>query len=141
MEHTMETTMENTMENENAALMRKADQALAAGDFTGFLGLHTDDVVMHVPGTSVLAGEHYGRQGLAEVFQREASMLDAAPELVPLDTLGSAGHAASVVIQRLQRNGRHYEGLQVVLARVRDGQMAEVWFRPEDQAAFDAFFN
>jgi len=60
---------------------------------------------------------------------------------VPLDTLGSAGHAASVVIQRLQRNGRHYEGLQVVLARVRDGQMAEVWFRPEDQAAFDAFFN
>jgi ketosteroid isomerase-like protein len=129
------------MDNMNATLMHKADVALAEGDFAAFLSLHTDDVVMHVPGKSVLAGDHVGRDGLAAVFGQEASMLDAPPEFVALDNLGSADHAVSLVIQRMQRKGRQYEGLQVVLARVRDGCMAEVWFRPEDQDAFDAFFS
>jgi hypothetical protein len=30
------------MEHINAALMRKTDQALLAGDFPAFLGLHTE---------------------------------------------------------------------------------------------------
>ena len=68
-------------------------------------------------------------------------MLDAPPEFVSLDDLGSDDHAAAVVIQRMQRGGRSYEGLQVVIARVRDGQLSEVWFRPEDQASFDEFFS
>ncbi len=128
------------MEHPNALLMRKVDEALLAGDFAGFLALHSEDVVMHVPGTSPLSGDHVGREGVAAVFQREISMLDAPPEVVPLDDLGSDDHAAGVVIQRMQRGGRSYEALQVVVARVRNGQLAEVWFRPEDQAAFDDFF-
>jgi len=120
--------------------MRKVDDALLAGDFPGFLALHVEDVVMHIPGRGPLAGDHVGRDGLAAVFQRELAMLDAPPEMVVLDDLGSDDHAASVVIQRMRRGERSYEGLQFVLARVRDGQLSEVWFRPEDQDAFDTFF-
>ena len=129
------------MDHPNAVLMRKVDEALLAGDFAGFLALHTEDVVMHVPGTSQLSGDHVGRDGIAAVFQREMSMLDAPPEFVPLDDLGSDDHAASVVIQRMHRGGHSYEGLQVVIGRVRDGHLSEVWFRPEDQASFDEFFG
>jgi ketosteroid isomerase-like protein len=129
------------MEHPNAAVMHKADEALLAGDFVGFLALHTDDVVMHVPGNSPLSGDHYGRDGLAAVFQRELSLLDGPPEFVPLDDLGSDDHAGAVMIQRMQRHGRRYEALQVVISRVRNGQLAEVWFRPEDQEAFDRFFS
>jgi hypothetical protein len=32
-------------------------------------------------------------------------------------------------------------GRQTVLARVEGGQLAEVWFLPDDHAAFDAFFT
>jgi uncharacterized protein len=128
------------MEHENAALMRKVDEALLAGDFPGFLALHAEDAVMHVPGDGPLAGDHVGRDGIAAVFQQELSMLDGPPEVVPLDTLGSDDHAASMVIQRMHRDGRSYEGLQVVVARVHDGQLSEIWFRPQDQAAFDRFF-
>lgn len=128
------------MEHPNAVLMRKVDEALLAGDFAGFLAFHTEDVVMHVPGTSTLSGDHVGRDGIAMLFQRELSMLDGPPEVVPLDDLGSDDHAAALVIQRMQREGRSYEGLQVVVARVRDGQLSEVWLRPEDQAVFDDFF-
>ena len=129
------------MEHRNAVLMRKVDEALLAGDFAGFLAMHTEDVVMHVPGRSPLSGDHVGRNGIAAVFQRELSMLDAPPEFVPLDDLGSDNHAAAVMIQRMQRGGRPYQGLQVVIARVRDGRLSEVWFRPEDQASFDEFFG
>jgi ketosteroid isomerase-like protein len=82
------------MEHPNAALMRKVDEALLAGDFPGFLALHTEDAVMHVPGTGPLSGDPYGRDGIAAVFQQEMSMLDAPPEIVPLDDLGSDDHAA-----------------------------------------------
>ncbi|MGQ0574300.1 MAG: nuclear transport factor 2 family protein [Pseudonocardia sp.] len=129
------------MEHPNATLMRKVDEALLGGDFPGFLALHTEDVVMHVPGTSVLAGDHVGRAGLAAVFQQEMSMLDGPPEIVPLDDLGSDEHAGAVLVQRMRRGGREYEGLQIIIARVREGQLAEVWFRPQDQAAFDSFFS
>ncbi|WP_152362715.1 nuclear transport factor 2 family protein [Microlunatus speluncae] len=128
------------MQHPNALLMRKVDEALLGGDFPGFLALHTEDVVMHVPGHSPVAGDHVGRDGLAAAFQHELSLLDAPPEMVILDDLGSEDHAVAVMIQRMRRSGRSYEGLQVVLARVRDGQLAEVWFRPEDQDAFDRFF-
>lgn len=129
------------MTNHNATIMHQSDVALGQGDFAGFLALHSPDVVMHVPGSSSLAGDHVGHEGLAALFQREASMLDTPPEFVPLDALGSDDHGVSVVIQRMQRQGRHYEGLQVVLARIRDGLLAEVWFRPQDQTAFDDFFE
>jgi ketosteroid isomerase-like protein len=128
------------MEHPNAALMRRVDEALLTGNFATFLALHTEDAVMHVPGTSPLAGDHYRRDGLAAVFEKEMALLDAPPEMVVLDDLGSDDHAAAVVIQRMQRAGRSYEGMQVVLARVREEKLAEVWFRPEDQQAFDEFF-
>jgi ketosteroid isomerase-like protein len=127
------------MEHPNATLMRKVDEALLAGDFPGFLALHTEDAVMHVPGSGPLSGDHYGRDSIAAVFQQEMSMLDGPPEIVPLDDLGSDDHAAAVLIQRMQRAGRSYEGLQVIIARVRDGQLSEIWFRPQDQAEFDEF--
>lgn len=128
------------MEHPNATLMHRVDEALVTGDFPAFLALHTEDAVMHIPGTGPLSGDHYGRVGIAAVFQQEMGMLDAPPAVVPLDDLGSDDHAGAVLIQRMQRAGRTYEGLQVVIARVRDGRLSEIWFRPQDQAAFDEFF-
>lgn len=128
------------MEHPNAAVMRRAGELLSSGDFPGFLALHTEDVVMHVPGTSPLAGDHRGRDGVAAVFQKEMSLLDGPPEFETHDNLGSDAHAATLVTQRLQRAGRRYEGRQTLIAHVRDGLLSEVWFQPEDQAAFDAFF-
>jgi uncharacterized protein len=128
------------VEHPNAQLMRKAGELLNAGDFPGFLELHTDDVVMHVPGSGPLSGDHRGRDGIAAVFQKEMSLLDAPPEFERHDDLGSDDHAVSLVVQRLRRGGRTLEGRQTVVAHVREGKFSEVWFQAEDQAAFDDFF-
>ena len=128
------------MEHPNAALMRKAGELLNAGDFEGFLGLHTEDVVMHVPGDGPLSGDHRGREGVAAVFQKEMSMLDVPPEFSAHDDLGSDEHAVSLVVQTLRRGGRTLRARQTIVAHVRHGMFSEVWFQPEDQAAFDEFF-
>jgi len=128
------------MEHPNAALMHKADELLDAGDFPAFLALHTEDVVMHVPGSGPLSGDHHGRDGIAALFQKEMAMLDAPPQFEALDDLGSDDHAAAIILQRLRRKGREYAVRQTVIASVKDGQFSEVWILPEDQAAFDAFF-
>jgi ketosteroid isomerase-like protein len=132
---------EIAVEHPNAQLMRRSGELLNAGDFQGFLALHTDDVVMHVPGTSPLAGDHRGRDGVAAVFQKEMSLLDAPPEFEDHDDLGSDQHAVKLVTQRLRRGGRTFEGRQTMVAHVRDGKFSEIWFQPEDQAAFDDFFS
>ena len=68
------------------------------------------------------------------------SLLDAPPQFERHDDLGSDHHAVSLVIQKLRRGGRTLEGRQTVIAHVREGKFSEVWFQPEDQAAFDEFF-
>lgn len=129
------------MEHPNAELMRKSAELLNAGDMPGFLALHTDDVVMHVPGSGPLSGDHRGRDEIAAVFQKEMELLDAPPQFEPHDDLGSDDHAVSLVIQKLQRGGRRLEVRQTIVAHVRDGKFSEVWALPEDQAAFDEFFS
>ena len=131
---------ETTTQHPNAALMRRLGELLNSGDFQGFLALHTEDAVMHVPGQSPLAGDHRGRDGIAAVFQKEMSYLDGPPSFEEHDDLGSDDHAVSLVVQRLTRGGRTLEARQTIVAHVRDGMLSEVWFQPSDLAAFDAFF-
>lgn len=128
------------MEHPNAELMRRAGELLGVGDFAAFLALHTEDVVMHIPGSGPMAGDHQGRDGIAAVFQQELSLLDEPPTFEAIDDLGSDRHAASLIVQRLRRGGRDLASRQTIVARVEDGKLAEVWFLPEDQARWDEFF-
>jgi ketosteroid isomerase-like protein len=125
----------------NAELMRKASDLLNAGDIAGFLALHTDDVVMHIAGRGPLAGEYLGREGIEASMQKEMQLLDGPPSVEPHDDLASDQHAVSLVIQTLRRGGRTLEARTTVIAHIEDGLFSEVWLQPEDQAAYDEFFE
>jgi ketosteroid isomerase-like protein len=82
------------MGHPHAELMRKASELLNAGDFPGFLALHTEDVVMHVPGNGPLSGDHRGQDRIAAVFQKEMELLDA-PRSSSLTTTSEATTTSS----------------------------------------------
>ena len=124
----------------NAELMRKAAELLNTGDVPGFLALHTDDVVMHIPGSGPLAGDYRGRDAIAAEMQKEMELLDGPPAVQPHDDLASDQHAVSLVIQTLRRGGRTLEVRTTVIAHIKNGLFSEVWLQPEDQAAYDEFF-
>lgn len=129
------------VEHPNAALMRRVDDLLSAGDMPAFLALHTEDAVMHVPGKGPVSGDFRGREEIAGVFQKEMSFLDGPPEFELHEVVGTEEHGVEILTQRLRRGGQVYEGRQTVVAHVRDGMFCEVWFQPEDEEALDAFFE
>ncbi len=62
------------MPHPNESLLRRAYQAQAEGDIDGYLGLLSDDFVLHIPGSSQIAGDYEGPDEVRRHF-REISDL------------------------------------------------------------------
>lgn len=56
------------------------------------------------------------------------------------DILASDDHAASLVRWRLHRGDRTLDIDRVVLYRIVDAKIKEIWVRDSDQYAYDEFF-
>jgi len=121
----------------NEEVARSATEALSKGDMERFLSLHTDDTVTHFPGRSPLAGEHRGKDGLAQLFGQQMQMLDSPPQIETHDVLANDEHAVILNNTRATRGGKTLEQQQVVVFHVRDGKIDEVWLQFSDQQAMD----
>jgi ketosteroid isomerase-like protein len=125
------------MAHPNEEVARSATEALSKGDIETFLGLHTDDTVTHFPGRGPLAGDHRGKDGLAQLLQRQMQMLDSPPEIETHDVLANDDHAVVLNNTRGTRGGKTLEQQQVVVLHIRDRKIAEVWLQFSDQQAMD----
>ncbi len=127
------------MAHPNEEIARNATEALSRGDMEGFLSHHADDVVVHFPGRGPMAGDHRGKAGVAQMFQRQMQILDAPPEIETHDVLASDDHAVVLNKTRGTRGGKTLEQQQVVVLHIRDGKIAEAWLQFSDQQALDEF--
>lgn len=127
------------MTHPNEEVARSATEALSKGDMESFLRHHADDIVVHFPGRGPMAGDHGGKDGVAQMFQRQMQILDAPPEIETHDVLASDDHAVVLNKTRATRGGRTLEQQQVVVLHIRDGKIAEVWLQFSDQQAMDEF--
>ncbi len=125
------------MAHPNAEVARGATEALSKGDMEGFLSHHADDTVVHFPGRGPLAGDHRGKDGVAQMFQRQMQMLDSPPEIENHDVLATDDHAVVLNKVRASRGGQTLEQNQVVVLHIRDGKIAEGWLHFSDQQAMD----
>ena len=125
------------MAHPNEELAQQATDAISKGDMETFLGLHTDDTVTHFPGRSALAGDHKGKDGLAQMFQKQMQMLDSPPQIETHDILANDDHA--VILNKVTgtRRGKSLEQQQVVVLHIKGGKIAEVWLQFSDQQAMD----
>ena len=127
------------MTHPNEQVARDATAALSRGDMDGFLSQHTDDVVLHFPGTGPVAGDYRGKDGLADLFRKQGEILDSPPQVENHDVLANDEHAVILNNVRATRSGRTLEQQQVVVMHMRDGKIAEIWLQFSDQAAMDEF--
>jgi ketosteroid isomerase-like protein len=128
---------EQAVAHPNEELARKATDAISKGDMETFLSLHTDDTVIHFPGQGPLAGDYKGKDGVAQLFQKQMQMLDAPPEILNHDILANDEHVVVLNNTRAARKGRTLEQQQVVVIHPRDGKIAEVWLQFEKQQEMD----
>jgi ketosteroid isomerase-like protein len=125
------------MAHPNEEIARSATEALSKRDIETFLGLHTDDVVLHFPGRGPMAGDHRGKEGMAQLFQRQMEILDAPPEIENHDILANDDHAVVLNKTRASRGGQLLEQNQAVVMHIKDGKIAEIWLHFSDQQAMD----
>ena len=84
-----------------------------------------------------MAGDHRGRDGIAQLFQQQMQVLDSPPEIETHDVLANDDHAVVLNTVRATRGGRASEQQQVVVMHFRDGKIAETWLQFSDQQGMD----
>jgi len=125
------------MAHPNEEIARKATEAISKGDMDSFMKLHTDDAVTHFPGRGPMAGDYKGKEGLAQLFQKQMQMLDRPPEIENHDIVANDRHAVILNNTRGTRKGRTLEQQQVVVLHIEGGKISEVWLQFSDQQAMD----
>ena len=126
----------------NIELLRRYSATLTAARAAEILPFFTEDCVLHIPGRSPHAGSYRGQDAVLAYYTR--IFQDTAGKFENLgidDILASDDHAASLVRWRVERNGRSIEIDRVVIYRIEDGRIAEIWVRDWDQYGYDELFE
>jgi ketosteroid isomerase-like protein len=122
----------------NEQVLRDLDAAQQADDAEAFMSHFTEDVVVHMPGRSSLAGTYKGKAEFMEVFQR---FMERAPGYAfePHAYLADDEHGVSMQRSHYEREGKRLDTNDTFVCHFRDGKVSEVWFSTDDPYGTDEF--
>ena len=123
-------------------LMRRYIELARAGDWDRALGFFADDVVFHIPGRSVYAGERRGREAAARYIEEARALSHGNHvELELIDMLASEECVALIVRERFDRPDGPVEIRRANVYRIEDDHIAEVWIFEHNQYEVDALMG
>jgi len=124
----------------NEKSLRDSDEAQMRGDIDGFTAAFADDVIVHIPGRSSLAGVYKGKDQFLEVFQR---FMERAPEysFEPHAYFADDEHGISLQRSHYGRGDQTLDTNDTFVCHFRDGRVSEFWFLSEDSYAVDEFIG
>ena len=131
----------DTLREQNMALMRRFCEARANKDAEAIIGCLTEDVVWRYPGRNPLAREYRGKEEVAGFFRslRELTGGTFSSETERIMVDGSAAFVHE--LPRGTREGKSLEWRTVLMARLRDGKIAEVDVFQNVQHELDEWWN
>ena len=123
-------------------IVRTVYEALRTNDL-GTLLAHIDpEIMLHVPGSHPLAGDHYGLAGFGAFLEKTRALTDGGETIELIDVLGGNGFAAAYCRVTATRPGRApLDNTTIHLARVSDDKIREIWLHNWDNAAASAFWR
>lgn len=129
------------MSQENAKLLERTYAVIEDGDLEQLEASLAEDVVLHMPGESPIAGDHKGRDEifgfLTQLFDRSAGSF----KIELHDVLSGNDHVVGLHTVGAEREGKVLESREVLVAHVDDGKLSEIWIHPGDQYHVDAFWK
>ena len=128
-------------EHLNAEPIRRAFDAFARGDLAAMQVLVAEDTVWHIPGRGPLAGDHHGRDAVFEMFGRLVQASEGTFTQELHDVLATDDHAVALTHASARRGDHDYDGQDAWVFHLRQGEIAEAWWRPEDLYAADEFWT
>jgi uncharacterized protein len=130
------------MAHPNEQLIRDFAAAAMQGDYEAIKGYYDEDVVVHFPGRSQLAGTYAGREALFGDFAGKVATLSDTFEIRELvDVLASDDRALALMGEHYARDGQTLDMVRALLYRIEDSKIKELWIFESDQYAVDAFFG
>ena len=126
--------------HQHEKLLRTMDEAMAKGDMETFFGSYTDDVVVHIPGHSSLAGDHKGLDQMQALFGR---FMEGAGEY----SFEAHGYIVDdehgIILQRskMSKGGKTLETNDIFVNHFRDGKISEFWMYSDKQQEMDAWLD
>jgi ketosteroid isomerase-like protein len=102
--------------------------------------LFADDLVWHASGRGSRSGTFRGREAVLDYLARigeDAERFDSAL----LDVLVGTDHTALITRVTAKRGDKKLETGFVLLLRIENASVAEVWAVPRDQLAIDEFWS
>jgi ketosteroid isomerase-like protein len=123
----------------NASLVQDALRAVARGESETLKRLCTDDVQWHATGRTPWSGNHQGFEAVVDYLGRLGEAADVFHADLA-DLLVSEERVATVMQISARRGDRRLEVQFVILYRIAEGKIAEVWSAPLDPHATDAFW-
>jgi ketosteroid isomerase-like protein len=123
----------------HALLAKVAWESVSHGDVDALSEVFSDDLVWHASGRGPRSGDYRGRD---DVLGYLASLGDAADRFDSTLEHVLVGEDLVAVLFRVvgERKGRQLDTGFILLFRIEDSQIAEVWAVPRDQWAVDAFW-
>lgn len=116
--------------------------ALARGDVAAMVGMLADDVVLHVPGSHPLAGDHRGPDAVLGFAAATRALTDDGEEIEVLDVLAGDRSVAVHARVRATRAGRApLDNRTVHLLRLDAGRVAEIWLHNFDDLTVSEFWS
>jgi ketosteroid isomerase-like protein len=113
-------------------MIRGHYKALAAGDFPTFTADWRDDVIWHYHGNNENRGDYVGKAAVIQFFVSLASGSGGTFNVEPR-TIAAAGD--ELVVQQIDISMTWDEesvsGVGVIVTRIVDGQVVEIWDIPE----------
>ena len=103
--------------------------------------LVAEDTVWHIPGRGPLAGDHRGRDAVFEMFGRLVQASEGTFNQELHDVLASEDHAVALTHATASRGDYNYDGQDAWVFHLRQGEIAEAWWRPGDLYAADEFWT
>ena len=124
----------------NAALLRRAYDAFAAGDIPTVLSLLAGDISWHVPGRSPLSGDYTGHTGVLDFFGRCQRLSEGTLQVRPDEYLPDGERVIVLCSVSARRHGRAWSSPEVHVWRVVDGLATEFVEYQGDQQTEDEFW-
>jgi ketosteroid isomerase-like protein len=128
-------------EHPNAEAVRRGYSAFANADMEAIQSLFADDVVWHVGGRSPLTGDYRGKEAVLGFLGDLVSQTGGTYGGEVHDVIASDTHAAALVRETGERQGKKLDQNSVHLYHVANGKVTEGWFYPGDPYADDEFWS
>lgn len=131
-----------TEQQSTRSLVTSLYASLASGDLDGAMSAMSHDVVLHVPGSHPLAGEHRGPSGVIGVVVGSRAVTEGGEHIEIVDVLEGERHAAVYCIVTATRPGRPpLENRTVHLMRIADDRIVEIWLHNFDDLTVNQFWT